>query len=1553
MPVDMTKAEEVFHAACEIPAPQERAAYLDKACHGDTELRAEVEALLRVQVDAAEFLETPAIESRAILKTPIPTEGPGSTIGRYRLLEKIGEGGMAIVYMAEQQQPLRRMVAMKLIKLGMDSAQVIARFEAERQALALMDHPNIAKVLDAGATDTGRPFFVMELVRGTNITEFCDKNHLSTRRRLQLFVSVCEGVHHAHRKGIIHRDLKPSNILVTLHDGRPVAKIIDFGIAKAVQQRLTEKTLFTNYAQIMGTPEYMSPEQAELSGLDIDTRTDVYSLGVLLYELLVGSPPFSVQYLRGKAYAEIQQIIREEEPTTPSTKISTLGEASTDIARQRDTSPDGLCRQIRSELDWIVMKTLEKDRARRYDSASELAADVNRHLKNEPILAGPPSGWYRLKKLLQRNRTLVRTIVAIAIPVLVGLVIAGRMHSRIQVITSRADIERQRSLAQRLHSQGSYQTALEELEPFLRTKIVDAETRLLYAQILFDLGRTEEAEPHLEKLLSGDPQIAGVAHCLLSRIRTDPALARAHREQADRLLPATAEICVLRALATSSPDQAMSWLDRALELDTGSYAARDARAMLYYGRDDYANMQQDAEVMVSMRPLDYLGYALRGLARRQRGELARAVSDHNRALELCEIERQLPLLCDQRQRTYWLMGNTEAALQDARQCVQLASDEPRYRASLSKTLFCLGEYEQAQREFAQLDWQQHDWLVGMAQYVSDTVSAGQSLEIREDAIQSWPVLWIPPLDLMLPAMAELCETLHSRASRLVRGSTGFSSWSPDGRQLAYPRQEPCRWDETALQTVSSVGAPKGFGIEIIDIESGHKRVLVTTGEYPAWSPDGRHIAYVQAQDIFRSDVAIYLVSAKGGESQRLVSGNSPCWTSHDPTHLYFLSLQDKAVCYVDIQNPMAPREAVIPCPGAQMQVSPDGRYLAYTEYGNLVVEELASGKELVRWVVPDLAMCAEVRWSPDSREISLGISHYHFWPSGLWIYNLQRREGRHMLDLLAQSCNWSPDGSRVALDIASPLGEIWLAEIDPNRATWEALALGQTRGEYLRQNWHKHARYAAWREGYGGWALAKSMCAVGINQYQLNEYEEALWSLEQAVEVPSDPSVLCLMESTAYKAMTLAQLGRLEEAQKALGQARHLCAQGDISDETSLCQAEAIVASPTGPVRAAWVLLQESQWDAALAMIERIEANGLSPDITGSLSLQSARAALARAYCHLARTTRHEDGDLQRELACYEAAVRADPNHVPALCDLAFKLAICPDPSLRSPDRALFYAQRSCELTEYQDSDCLTALAAAHAENNDFAEAVKWQQSAINHLQENRSNQEMVARLSSYREERHQHVARIDPVVAWWPFDAGDTDNIADASGNQHNAIFVGDAHAAIDPDRGPVLALDGDGDWVVCEADTGFNVSRQVTLSVWFKISAFNKRHQAIFKSYSFGLRRDMSTHVLRFGCTDLDDPVLSGSGAVSVRQSVDDNRWHHVVGVYDGTRIYQYIDGQLDCSIQAAGRLAIGNEPLFIGTHAWPERPTEWNGWIDDVRIYNLALTRMEIEALCEDGR
>jgi serine/threonine protein kinase/Tfp pilus assembly protein PilF len=469
MAADFQRVKEIFLAAVEKPGPDERRAFLEEVCGADAELRLRVEALLRRHEQAGGFLESPpsdlvptAASGRGGAADPpgppaAAPEAPGNRIGPYKLLQQLGEGGMGIVYLAEQEEPVKRRVALKIIKAGMDSARVLARFEQERQALAVMDHPNIAKVLDAGSTESGRPYFIMELVKGVPVTKFCDQEHLTPKERLELFIPVCQAVQHAHQKGIIHRDLKPSNVLVALYDGRPVPKVIDFGVAKATAQKLTERTMFTEVGQIVGTLEYMAPEQAELNNLDVDTRADIYSLGVLLYELLTGSPPFTGKELRSAAYTEMLRMIREVEPPKPSTKLSSSEELPA-IAARRKLEPKKLTRLVRGELDWIVMKCLEKERNRRYATANGLALELERYLRDEAVEACPPSAGYRLKKLARKHKKALFTSTAFAVLLVAGSIALAWFAVRAARSELRAKADRDRALSEKVRA--DEQTAL-------------------------------------------------------------------------------------------------------------------------------------------------------------------------------------------------------------------------------------------------------------------------------------------------------------------------------------------------------------------------------------------------------------------------------------------------------------------------------------------------------------------------------------------------------------------------------------------------------------------------------------------------------------------------------------------------------------------------------------------------------------------------------------------------------------------------------------------------------------------------------------------------------------------------------------------------------------------------------------------------------------------------------------------------------------------------------------------------------------------------------------
>jgi serine/threonine protein kinase/tetratricopeptide (TPR) repeat protein len=559
---------DIFDAALALADPAERSAYLEQACAGDAALKAHLEGLLAMHDHLGSFLEAPAPVLGVTVAEPVP-EGPGTVIGPYKLLEAIGEGGFGIVYLAEQQEPIRRKVALKILKPGMDSKQVIARFEQERQALALMDHPHIARVFDAGATASGRPYFVMELVKGIPITDYCDQSRLTPRQRLGLFVDVCQAVQHAHQKGIIHRDLKPSNVLVTLHDGSPVVKVIDFGIAKALDQPLTDKTLFTGFAQLVGTPLYMSPEQAALSGLDVDTRSDIYSLGVLLYELLTGTTPFTRERLREVGFDELRRIIREEEPPKPSTRISTLGQAASTVSANRQSEPGCLSKLLRGELDWIVMKALEKERSRRYETASAFAADVERYLNDEPVLACPPSAWYRFCKFARRNRVALTTVALVAAALIVGTALSLWQAVRARQAEDRAEGQLEKTKEESQRAGGNLRLALQALDDLHN-----------------DLARSGLVEqPHLEALRRKYLERALAFYQEFGRKNSaDPAVALETAKAYSRLA-SILDVLGSRAEAEKAFHQALARLEElAPDPSAGPHMRREiAECLLSYG----------------------------------------------------------------------------------------------------------------------------------------------------------------------------------------------------------------------------------------------------------------------------------------------------------------------------------------------------------------------------------------------------------------------------------------------------------------------------------------------------------------------------------------------------------------------------------------------------------------------------------------------------------------------------------------------------------------------------------------------------------------------------------------------------------------------------------------------------------------------------------------------------------------------------------------------------------------------------------------------------------
>ncbi len=1030
--------EAIFDAALGFDSEQERAAYLQKACGDDLTLLHRLEALLKVHRSEQSFLEQAANSLQLTLEVPMAIEGPGTTIDRYKLLEKIGEGGMAVVYMAEQQRPVRRRVALKVIKLGMDTKQVIARFEAERQALALMDHPNIAQVFDGGATETGRPYFVMELVRGVSITEYCDKNRLNTRDRLELFNQVCSAVQHAHQKGIIHRDIKPSNVMVTLHDGKPVPKVIDFGIAKATNQRLTEQTLFTRYAQMIGTPEYMSPEQAEMSGLDVDTRTDIYSLGVLLYELLTGSTPFAGETLRSGGYAEMQRIIRETDPLKPSTKIRTLGQTAGDVAQCRHTSPELLRKLIKGDLDWIVMKALEKDRTHRYETAHGLAQDIERHLRHEPILAGSPSTLYRIQKFVRRQRTQLITGSAVAVIVL-ALLVTSIAYARFSIQRTRTNHERALGLVEDRLSAGEYQQAVSELKPILSSRSVGPRARLLNARVLLELQGPDAGVEQLQGLLKERPEIAANAHFLLAAIylESNPNDARMkskaeiHLQQGERLMPRTADAYLLRAMTAPTVRETLDWLNKAVSLDPAHYGTRKARASAYYAMGEYRNTETEASIMIGSQAKNPTGYALRGIARRAMAMkqddsslLREAIADQDQAAGLMgPRDSRLAELYRQRCETFLCLGSYEQALSDTKACLQLQPDDVTHQFRLFCILTSMGEYDKAQAKYEEILSSQGmkeaaiDRLA--ARYVFDSLSAGRS----------WHPEGRSPQGTAFVAMHQAATEYGQLAAKGTRAvPEGFHpSWSPDETELAYSR-----------------GVLGASGIEILHLKTGTTRLLTIPGKDPTWSPDGKYIAYVRDRQVLSlQDLAtknqgehppmeqeeIWIIKADGTEAPRLLAnGGWPNW-GRSSNRLYYHSRIDMKMYSVAIDPANSDLQEILSCKYAFPVVSPDEQHVAFMQDDMTIgIKDLPTGSVTI-WAGPPVKQHMFLSWSADGRQLTVG----GYWGAGLWIYDIDKKEASKVMDGFFGWCSWpQQNGTRMAVErpYAQWHHEIWIIDLD-------------------------------------------------------------------------------------------------------------------------------------------------------------------------------------------------------------------------------------------------------------------------------------------------------------------------------------------------------------------------------------------------------------------------------------------------------------------------------------------------------------------------------------------
>jgi len=1571
-------------------------------------------------------------------------ERPGTWIGRYKLLNVLGEGGMGVVYLAEQQRPIKRQVAVKLIKPGMDSKRVVARFEAEQQALALMDHAHIAHVFDAGLTMSGRPYFVMEYVEGIPITEHCDKHKLNIEERLELFLHVCEAVRHAHQKGIIHRDIKPSNILVSIRDNQAVPKIIDFGVAKALTQSLTERTLYTEQGQFIGTPEYMSPEQVEMTAQGVDTQTDIYSLGIVLYQLLAGVLPFDADTLREGGAEHIRRVICEQDPKTPSTRLRTVsGEESTKLAQLRRIDVRTHRQKLHGDLDWITLKAMEKEPNRRYPTAHVLAEDIRRHLNHEPVTAGSPTIIYRLRKFVRRNRTQVIAGVCVVVVVLLGLLsiklykqnMAGKKklaEEKRNVVFQKA--ETILSSAEAYYGEGQYEQALEQTALLFELVPDHLNGRLLAARILTDMDRTEEAFQILERLEAEHPE-EGAVYELLAMLYIElgnEALATRYRTLAEKYPPRTAEAFIVRARTAETLDDMIRMLSEALNLDRQHYAARKMRALTYFALGDYENMERDADKMTFVQQENPSGYALRAVALRHMERYAEAIENHNRAIEWAgDTYPDIAELYDQRRETYFRMGNYELALADARRCLE-KQPAGKYKCGLLGALTALGRYSEADAESATppgvLTYHYIPWL---AKYVADGFESGRELALpdrTETGLTS----------RLLRAIHSEYQEFYSKARRLVVNGAAVD-YSPDGRKMVCARFDPDRiWGhQTPLARPQKPGSK---GIDIIeDRQRGMIRSLVSFGHFPRWSPNGKYIAFVKSPFSFRSAFEqIYIIPAAGGEPWHLGKGVLLGWSQDSKYIYYHRYLEDWFIYKKAFDDPKAEPERVIYSPSYFPAISPDEKYIAYEHRGEILITDLDTRETIAVWRLPILPVYYEaawrrpmhtdyepipIEWSPTGRELSIGSE---LTPFGFWIYDLRTKTASRVLPGAVIWGRWSRDGKKMALVVGHPMWEIWEVDIDPTRPTVDSLGPGLNEQEYCRDimatidDWivddpepvrnTVSGRLAAfchaclgqedecveglykWLRSLSTWpatlpstywqmtnslldrypsadanavlSLADKAAELaqdgwtgevlrGIACYHVGRYEEAIAHLEHAETLRVQSNALLYPDQLAYTAMTLHRLGRRRQAEEALDRLREMFPRETSHDDFQpLVRTEKVFAEKNRSLSTVWDCMEQGYLDKALEFLAATRQLTPPSDSYIDAATRSTEFQLALRFAGRAQAY-HQDSEYGRAAHAFESAAAAAPWHAGMLDQLARFQATCSQAEFRDETKAVENATEACELSQWDNYRHIDTLAAAYAQAGRFEQAVKWQSQVITKLPAEirpggRADCEARLRLYQAGQSYHGQYLHSGKLIARYNFDEVKGKTVPDSSGNGMDGTLIGDARIVDDPVRGNVLELDGDGDWVDCGNDGLFDMAQAITISSWIKATEPVRIWPTVIaKGTSWKLRS--WANGLKFACgVNVPGDIGVDSGVLG-RTSIDDARWHHVAGVYDGRTATLYIDGRRDVSAGTSGSIAANSFNVWIGADS--ERGERgWSGRIDDVRIYSYALTAAEVKGLYE---
>jgi serine/threonine protein kinase/Flp pilus assembly protein TadD len=1036
------------------------------------------------------------------------TQVIGTEIGPYQILSVLGEGGCGIVYLAQQNHPIKRRVALKVIKPGMDSKQVIARFEAERQALALLDHPNIAHVFDAGATQTGCPYFAMEYVKGVSITEHCDRHKLSVDERLALFLQVCDAVQHAHQKGIIHRDIKPSNILVSFDNERSVPKVIDFGIAKAISQPLTDRTLYTERGQLVGTLEYMSPEQAEMTNQDIDTRTDIYSLGVVLYELLTGTLPFESSALREGGIDHIRKMIREEDPKTPSTKLKTYSIEDLDkIAKKRNTEIIRLSRSIRGDLDWIVIKALEKDRTRRYGTVNELVMDINRHLRNEPVSVGPPSVAYKTCKFLRRHRASVVTLSA-TIAFFVGIVFGTFMYLRVVSERDRTHELKQSQLllhAQELFTRRQYQDARSLIQPLLQVEPEIREARLLDAKISLELGENlPNIILRLEDLLGKTDDVTAQAHFVLSTIYHEVDVAnptdetfyvqkwKYHRDKAEEMLSNPAVSNYLKAMAAGTVSESIQFLNKALEYDNSHYDSLRERAIIHSLNGDFQRTVRDTAKMIGIQPENPYGFLLSGNALRELKRFDEAIEDYNTAIRLNPDD---PNPYNERRIAYMRMGEYGKALLDAHRCMELRPEDTYYRFCVFCALVAQGRYPEAHEEYERIVRRvgRSGFDKWARVYVFDVLAENRTWHPSGESPSGTAYL-------VMNEAEQFYDRLATQGKRIAKD--GFYATSSAKGLVAYSR-----------------GIYGKSGIQILDPDSGARRLLTTSGTDPKWSPDSKHILYLRERSLLSSGILatasdtsnlnfyasrqVWLMNSDGsGGTRKLTNGNYPSWT-RDGRHFYYQSPSEGMLYVLPVESFDHLPEPVIRCPGLCPAISPDEKYVAYEVNRFIKIVEIKTGNTVACFLGPVTTWGQILIWTPDQNGLIVSG-----WDGGIWLYLIQNKSLVRIVEGPFECVSMLPDGQ--LLCSTCPERDVWM--IRPKSFDTKA---GPTLEQDLEEKIGFYSSRISVFPNDPEYYIARAECYL-----HLNNEKQVFSDIEKYASILKDPSQIARQCDNLAKQLT-------------------------------------------------------------------------------------------------------------------------------------------------------------------------------------------------------------------------------------------------------------------------------------------------------------------------------------------------------------------------------------------------------------------------------------------------